>query len=201
VVDQYEHPTDEEIAAFLDGALPPSERRDVSVHLAECDDCRALLGAAHDERRTGSTMVLRRPRRWSAGAIAAAAAAVVMVGVALRTQRAVAPADGVRGSRAPAAEEPLLRAQSPVGGASLLGDTLVLRWDAAGDGASYDVSIFDAGGSVVWKAHVDTVAIAPPDDVKARLRAGERYHWQVDALLPDLRTTTTGLQEFIPLAR
>jgi hypothetical protein len=200
VANEHDHPTDEAIAAFLDRALSASERQQVSRHLAECDECRALLGAARDARPSTFTMSVRGARRRSAGQFAAAAAAIVLVGIAFRT-RPTATAPGRERADRVVAESPVLHPRSPVTGASLFTDTLVLRWDAVGEGATYDVSILDADGSVVWKTRADTADIAPPADVKARLQPGHRYHWQVDAVLPDLRTTTTGPQEFVPLER
>lgn len=37
------HPSDEMMAAFLDGGLSEAEREDVMAHLAECDECREFV--------------------------------------------------------------------------------------------------------------------------------------------------------------
>jgi len=47
-------PDDEELAAFLDGILPPAERARVVRHLAGCEDCywvfvESLLFLTHGE--------------------------------------------------------------------------------------------------------------------------------------------------------
>lgn len=39
-------PTDEQLAAFLDGGLGGPERQQVLTHLADCECCRPLLAAA-----------------------------------------------------------------------------------------------------------------------------------------------------------
>lgn len=38
------HPSDEQIAALIDGGLGPIERDVVEVHLVNCDDCRTTAG-------------------------------------------------------------------------------------------------------------------------------------------------------------
>ncbi len=206
VVNSSSHPTDEAIAALLDGALPASERDAVSRHLATCDECRALLGPpqapeiADPKAFPVPATPLRHVPRDSHRVIGVVAAAVMVVAVALQVRRPSTGADVTRDGATSTVEGRALTARSPSSGASLVTDTLVLRWAPAGASATYDVSIVDAAGELVWRANVDTVDIAPPADVKARLRPGRRYHWQVDAQLPDLRTTTTGPQEFIPIS-
>src|SRR3954465_14012767 len=39
-------PDPEQLAAFIDGGLPPDERTLVEEHLADCPDCRDILGGS-----------------------------------------------------------------------------------------------------------------------------------------------------------
>ncbi len=45
------HVAGEQLSAYVDGELPPQERRHVAVHLQECATCR---GTIQDYRRTGT---------------------------------------------------------------------------------------------------------------------------------------------------
>ena len=139
-----------------------------------------------------------------------AAAAVVIVTVARRPDRTnassgvVVTSDSARALRAPGitrSDETALRVESPADGATVLTDTLVLRWNPTAARATYDVSIVDASGGLIWSTQIDTADIALPADVRDRLAAGTTYHWRVDALLPDLRTMTTGPRAFVPSHR
>ena len=70
----------EDLAAFMDGALPPSERQRALVHLDACPDCRDLLAeSARALDRQQPTAA--RPGRWwpLAGLAAAAGLTVVLV--------------------------------------------------------------------------------------------------------------------------
>jgi Putative zinc-finger len=89
-------PTDEELAAFLDGTLPKAERERVTAHLADCESCYEIFaGAVHFQQGSASpdqegTVVPfpskkdreERPvrKRWW---IPAAAAAVLALGIGL----------------------------------------------------------------------------------------------------------------------
>ena len=137
------------------------------------------------------------------------AAAILVITVALRTDRMSASgglvaADSARALRAPGStksDETVLQVESPADGATVLVDTLVLRWTRPDARATYDISIVDATGSLIWSTQTDTAAIALPPNVRDRLQPGATYHWRVDALLPDLRTMTTGPRAFVPSPR
>lgn len=196
VVNDDEHPRDEEVAAFLDNRLSASERSAVALHLASCDECRALLGTAQEQ-----PVRARRVRpRWAAAA-SVAAAAVLILAVSLRSKQRNADVDQMRSPARPPIEISELSANSPRAGAVVSVDTLVLRWTSAGEGVTYDLSIVDAAGGLVWSARVDSAGIAPPREVTTRLQSGSTYYWRADALLPDLRTASTGPQGFVPASR
>jgi hypothetical protein len=196
VVNDDEHPRDEEIAAFLDNRLSASERSVVALHLASCDECRALLGTAKERPARAPRVRLR----WTAAASVVAAAALVLA-VSLRSRQQNADVDRMRSPARAPIETSELSASSPRAGAVVSVDTLVLRWASAGEGVTYDLSIVDAAGGLVWSARVDSAGIAPPREVTARLQPGSTYYWRADALLPDLRTASTGPQGFVPASR
>jgi hypothetical protein len=95
-------PTDEELAAFLDGTLTKAERERITAHLVECESCYEIFaGAVHFQQDAPATEQERtvvpfpsnkdggRPirRRWW---IPAAAAAVLAVGFGLAAYRTLA---------------------------------------------------------------------------------------------------------------
>src|SRR5213079_535730 len=77
-------PEPEQLAAFIDGGLPPAERTAVERHLFACEDCRGIVA---DTVATPALIPAARPARtlakWIAaggGLVAAAAALVLMLG-------------------------------------------------------------------------------------------------------------------------
>ena len=42
------HPTEIELAGFLDRSLPEIERREVEAHISSCDDCLKRIVSAHE---------------------------------------------------------------------------------------------------------------------------------------------------------
>jgi hypothetical protein len=86
---QYPCPTDEELAAFLDGTLTKAERESVTSHLADCESCYEIFAGAVHFRQDGVVPFPSKKKRWW---IPAAAAAVLAVGVGLAGYQAfVAP--------------------------------------------------------------------------------------------------------------
>ena len=89
-------PSDEELAAFLDGMLPAGERARITAHLADCASCFEIFaGAVHFQHEAAGTEGAKgtvlpfpakkeepRPHPWHWGAYAAAAVLAVGVGLA-----------------------------------------------------------------------------------------------------------------------
>jgi anti-sigma factor RsiW len=202
VVNDNDHPRDEEIAAFLDGGLSAADRATVSRHLAVCDDCRALLGALPEQPRTKPLLTRGRAGLLLWPALAGVAAALLIaVNLSSRSRRPTGDADPLRGDTALTIEGSVLGVSSPADGARVPVDSLVFRWSSAGTGATYHFSIVDAVGDAVWSAEVGTNDIVLPAATVAGLRAEATYYWRVDAMLQDLRTASTGPQGFVPLRR
>ena len=187
------HLTTEELAAYLDGSLRPAERRQIEAHLADCSDCL-------DELTTGERLVRERPDRraalrWRAPAIGLAAAAAASVLLFVNPPDASDRVEPMR-SR-PGVEQPSssLRPLSPVGDVPASSE-IVLRWLAAEEGTLYRVALLDSLGGVLWTSDIRDSEIRLPSEIAASLDPGARYFWRADALLPDLRTVTTGEQPF-----
>lgn len=83
-------PTDETVAAFVDGRLPPEARAEVMAHIADCPDCYALVSAGWDyqameqkeeekEKEELAPVVEGRFGSWWMWTAAAIAATVVIV--------------------------------------------------------------------------------------------------------------------------
>jgi CHAT domain-containing protein len=81
-------PSDETLAAYLDGRLDPATRNDVAAHLTTCDECYAIVEAAA-ERNLLPPKRGRRPLRrlYLIAAITILAVAAVLTVVATRIQR------------------------------------------------------------------------------------------------------------------
>lgn len=183
------HLTSDRVAAFLDSRLTGAERDAAVRHLAECAQCRAEVT---ELRAVLDTSRERRPHRWIAAAtgLAAILAFAMLprlvsndtgntVSGLTRAEEGVRTAEGVPG----------VTIHSPADSANVARDGLTLAWSSVGAGAVYDVTVQDSAGGTVWRARVSDTSVVLPDS--ARLTAGSRYFWSVDARLADGRTTKT----------
>lgn len=182
-----------DLAAFLDNRLACSSRVALLAHCSACDHCRRELTEMRAVLRTHRTRGLRGPLMAISGI---AAALLIAVPLARRTPLT---GDGVR-TRA-TADSVRLDALQTIPIVRLNTDSLVsaaapsFAWHSAGIDATYRVMLQDTSGGVVWSASTsDTVAALP---ATARLVAGQRYFWSVDARLIDGRSATTGLHRVI----
>lgn len=57
------------------------------------------------------------------------------------------------------------------------------EWKKLGENVEYQITI--SNSEVLWKATTRENRIILPEEVKARMKAGERYSWQVKAFGPD----------------
>ena len=168
------------LAGYLDDDLPGEEQSQVELHLASCAECRGELA---EVRR----LQLGRRRQWVMVLVPAAAAAAVLLAIALPRQ-AETPSD----IRAGPTAEPPLAIVSPVPSDEIAPGPITFTWRSAGPGASYTFTLQEADGRVVWTSTVaDTVAVLP-DSVA--FSPGLTWFWLVDALLPDGRSRSSGVQ-------
>jgi anti-sigma factor RsiW len=178
------HLPPEALAGYLDDALPGEERRQVELHLASCAECRTELAEVRELQRA------RRRRRWVAVLAPAAAAAVLLV-IALPRQ-----AETPSGIRSRSDAEQPLGIVSPTPSAEAAPGPITFTWRSAGPGAGYTFTLQEASGRVVWTSAVaDTVTVLP-DSIA--LAPGRTWFWVVDALLPDGRSLSTGIQRLRP---
>lgn len=173
------HLSPEALAGYLDDDLPGEELRQAQLHLASCAECR-------DELAEVRRLQLGRRRQWVKVLVPAAAAAVLLA-IALPRQ-AETPSDIRAG---PTAESPLAIV-SPVPSDEIAPGPITFTWRSAGPGASYSFTLQEADGRVVWTSTVaDTVAVLPDS---LAFSPGRTWFWLVDALLPDGRSRSTGVQ-------
>jgi hypothetical protein len=191
------HVSDEEIAAFVEGGLDAQTRLRVEAHLLACDDCRSILAAtgrllAPPVRRTRRRLVLL------AGGLAAAAALLLMVVPSTHRLRIT---DRTRDTDVGAPGRLAVLAQSPIEDASVRVDTLSFHWSPTAPEAAYQVTVSTEAGAIVWTERSTDTVLALPAAVATRLQPGRVYYWQVDALLPDLRSATSGPRRFTVVPR
>lgn len=189
------HLKDDVLAAYLDGALPPAERRVAEDHLAECATCR-------DELVDISKLVADRARvrRWPrlATPVAAVAAAAIAFAVVGPWRSAPGPRaardDRMRESTlVDGASRRAVAVVTPAEGDTVTPGTLRFAWHSVAPNATYLLNLADET-SVVWTKDLSDTTIALPDSVP--LKRGRSYNWWVDALAADGQATTTGVMQF-----
>ena len=164
-------PSEQQIAAFADGSLPPAERETIGRHVDQCEACFDLLATigvqataprppVDDGLRAAVMGAQTRPRgmRRFLPALSAAAAILVTV-VWWRTPAQVSPAPEP-GAAAPAVET----ARSTGTGSGVVvdeprdGDTVegqpLVRWQGPREAASYEVQLTTVSGDVILKRQV-----------------------------------------------
>jgi Putative zinc-finger len=186
------HPTDETVAAYLEGVATQAERASLEKHLDDCEYCRArlvLAGHALD-----SAPRARSQMRWKP--IVAAALAASLAGVLLLSRSAPeASPSPVRGSSQEVAQ-PAVRILAPLRGTTVAAATLRFVWSTQEPDALYQVTLSAADGRMLWTSRTADTAAAPPAEVLRDMQPGQPYFWRVDALLSNLRSLTSSDQRF-----
>jgi len=185
-----QHPSDEQVAAFLDGRLTAHERAQVLTHFAACAECRREMTVAHqvlDSRRG----VRRAPMIGLVTVLAAVLAFVVVrpvshdpaqLGPAVRSREGVSQPDRMSS----------LTIVAPADHA-VVDSTIVFQWRSGGPDATYRVTVQDRLGAVVWDTtSADTVTALPRRVVLAK----GQYFWSVDAQLADGGSAKAGAHRF-----
>ena len=186
-----QHPSAEELAAYLERKLTREELTRVEAHIAECEDCRQEALAAT------RILAARARRRWflTGGSLAAAMLVVVWLvpdwisdfgGTGL-TEDATVRASSDEGV-------PLVSVVAPTAGAVLGPDERTFQWESLGPDVLYRITLTDQEGVELWTTDTSDVEATLPADVV--LEGGSRYFWRVDASLPDGRTATTRTLDF-----
>jgi anti-sigma factor RsiW len=178
----FPHPSDDDIAAYLNGGLTGAERGALEAHLAACRTCRTEATSARRLLRTV-------PARHGGLLVASLAAAAVLTVVLLVPRSSSGPIvdpdrDGNPG------EAPALRALAPLDGSSVRRDSLRFMWRSEPGDLLYRLTIASSVGDAVWTQDTNDTTLALPDSV--RLAPGAGYLWYVDALDAAGVSITTG---------
>jgi hypothetical protein len=159
-----------EVAAYLDGALPPSDQSRVEAHLAACDMCRTEVTEV-------AGLLRARPRRqaWYVpiGVAAAAAVALLLVWPRPGEQPVVSP--GYREPVVTATVAPVVVAPRGV----IIGTAPRLIWTGVPGAYCYRLAVFDGTGTVLWETQMSDTSAVLPESI--RLREGASYYWKVEA--------------------
>jgi hypothetical protein len=179
------HLTGGEVAGYLEGTLPPADRRRVEAHLAACDECCIELIEVAPLLRTRPRWH-RRQGIWIATAGVAAAAAVLLLIMRQPTPPAESP--GYREPVVTPTLGPVIIAPRGVTAAR----TVV--WTAVPHAERYRLTLFDATGTGVWESQAsDTFATLP---TTIELRPSASYFWRVEAQTGWNRWVKSDLVEF-----
>lgn len=189
-----DHPTDEDLAAYVDRTAAPESRDHVEAHLAECDECRAIVvdaaRAQTEVRRRGAVRGLA-----FGGLVTVAAAALLLV-----TVRAPEPGEADRGveradgSSSDGVAVVHLRSVSPADGAVLPRDSATFRWEPDAPDAVYRFTISNDRGAVLVSIRTEAPTLTLDDSARAALPIGAQLFWRVEALFPDLSSAATSVR-------
>lgn len=184
---------EETTAALVDGRLDPAARAAAVAHLATCQRCATAVAsvsrALADPRMSRAIAGAegRGFRHLSLVAIPVVAAALVLVFV---LPRRAAQRDHMH--RAPtitATPAPL-----PVSPTGTVAEPGPLRWASVAATDRYRVTLFDAGGRVLYERELPDTMTALPDSV--HLVDGRPYFWRVEARTGWNRWAASRLIEF-----
>ena len=189
---QDEHLTTGEVVAYLEKSLTAPEQERVEHHLARCVDCRDEVVQVQSiesvSRRPGKGMYL--------GIGAVVAAAVVALVLVTPFGRQLLLTDIESPTRSSATEGAVaIGAIAPADGDRVTREGLTLLWHSVSAETSYQITLTNPQGDVVWTARTSDTTAAVPATVE--LIADASYYWYVDALLEDGRPATTGIQRFV----
>lgn len=187
------HLSAEAVAAYLDGTIGDFDRKRVEAHAAECEECRHEIAEV-----TGALTRVRRTPNWRVWAPAAAAAAVIALLLLNPFWVETGPdsRSRFRGPESIAGREGSvhIRVLAPPDESTVSPADVAFVWHAGGAGASYQLTLTDSEGSVVWTLATTDTAASLPDTIE--LMHASLYHWYVDGLLEDGRHASSGVHSF-----
>lgn len=184
---------DDTIAALAAGTLSSEQRAGVLPHVASCARCHALLASV--ARALADDGVAREVRaidnagwrRVSRIVLPLAAAAVLLLLVWPRGLD-----DGGPGHRGPAII--VATAPVPISPVGAVAEAARLQWAAVPGADRYRVTLFDAGGGVLYETQLPDTVAALPDSIA--LAPGRPYLWKVEARTGVDRWAGSDLVEF-----
>jgi hypothetical protein len=187
------HPSDGDVAAYLEAVLPDQERATLETHVSDCEYCQARLALAGEAVAT-APRTHRRRLLYPAALLATAAGVAALLLLPARSVERPAQSEFRATSESTAAQR--LHIIHPSRGGLILTNAPQLIWSGLGTDALYQITVSTADGAVLWSERTgDTTATLPPRIVGG-LQNGNRYFWRVDGLLPNLQSVSTGDQPF-----
>lgn len=179
------HLTPEQTARYLDRVLTEEERAMVEAHLAVCFECRDEVVVLRN------LISVRSPRRriLRVGLALGAAAAAVVV---LLVQPGRVSSPGPSPHRDPSqGAATVLVPRTPAGPASR---PVMLAWSPLDQAKRYRVLVFDAEGTILYRAEAADTVLPLPDSLP--LSPGQAYFWKVEADTGWDRWVSSKLVEF-----
>lgn len=167
------------LAAFVARTATEDDRARWMEHLAGCSHCAGAVASiaralASDEiAREVRAVELPNTRRWQRAVLPLAGAAVLAL---LLARPSLSPPSLPPHRSTPVTEYPAATLIAPIGHVA---DMTPLRWRAVPMADRYRVTLFAAGGDVVYEDIVTDTVVTLPDSVP--LRSGETYFWTVAA--------------------
>lgn len=183
-----DHPSSEELAAYLSGGLSSEGRDGFEMHLADCRLCRNEVASAR--RLLAIDPAKKRP--WTVPLVLAAVIAIGFFSISTSERGPDEPtrADAERGSTDGKVN---VRVVTPVDGGIVSG-LPVFTWRAHGADALYRFSVSDAAAATIWSTETNDTSVSLPADV--RLEADRDYLWNVDAIDSEGTNVTSGTHRF-----
>ena len=164
------HLTPEQTAAYLDRVLAPGAQVRVEAHLETCSECRGEVVALRPLVSSRNT----RRKLVRAGLVlgtAAAASVALLVYPGLVMNTAVSSHRDLAGPLASG-----LEARAPTGAVT---GPVTLMWAPLNQATRYRGQVFDAEGSILYRAETEDSVLPLPDSLS--LTAGRPYFWKVEA--------------------
>ena len=211
--EQPKHPSENVLAAYLDGGLTARERSETEAHLEGCEACRAaladtvgVLDAAmaeadasdtNDGARRRRSVTQRSRRNRVAWLVAGAALAASIAGIAVLRL----PTSGSRDIESPARdtrpgasderiqELPTVSPRNEEPGVAIHPTFIWARKEGADH---YNFRLLGEDGASVWSRDVPDTTLVLPADVT--LERGRSYFWQVDAMSAGIVASTRTLR-------
>ena len=183
---------DETVAALAETRLAADARAAVLPHLATCRRCSSAVAAVsralHDRHVLREVTRVERPHlAWSLRILVPLAAAALLL-VLVRPGR-IDDGTGHRDPTISTGATPVPAA--PIGSVAAPGQ---LVWRPVPGADRYRVTVFAAGGTVVFETQLNDTVAALPGSVS--LAAGRRYLWKVEARTGFDRWVASALVEF-----
>jgi hypothetical protein len=181
-----DHPSIEDIAAYLSGALTAEGKADLEAHLGNCRDCRREVTSA---RRLLHSRGSNRGY-WIVPGLAAAVLAVVLLTPS--EQRHGSETSRVRSTTLDGSSS--VQVVTPANRQTMSQLPIRFVWHRTADDALYHVTLTDAAGTGIWTGETSDTTLVLPSAIS--LRSTRDYLWFVDAVPSNGRSITSGAQLF-----